>query len=67
MPFEESRERIASKRWNEATRRRGVMREEGAGLRAGVTQDLRANGRFDDQTGVPLGDLLLSSGSWGGE
>ena len=67
MPWEESRERIAAKRWNEATRRRGQLREEGAGVRQGVTQDLRANGRFADQTGVPLGDLLMSSGSWGGE
>ena len=67
MPFEESLQRITSKRWNEHTRRRGVLREEGSSVRAGVQQDLRANGRFDDQTGVPLFDLLMSSGSWGGE
>jgi len=67
MPFEESRQRLTSKRWNESARLRGRVREEGAGLRAGVTQDLRTNGRFDDQTGVPLSGLLMSSGFWGGE
>jgi hypothetical protein len=67
MPFEESLERLTSKRWNEATRMRGRRREENAGVREGVRQDIRANGRFDDQTGVALGDLLMSSGSWGGE
>jgi hypothetical protein len=67
MPFEESWERIKMRRWQERNRRRGVSREEGSGVREGVTADIRSNGLFDDQSGVALTGLLLSSGSWGGE
>src|SRR4051794_9163182 len=66
MSWEESRERLTLKRWQERTRRQGILREEGAGVREGLKADLRANGRFDDQSGAPLAGLMTTESTVGG-
>jgi hypothetical protein len=57
MPWEDVLERIIDRRYQEQNRPRGFIPEDHASMRherEGEGRRVRDNGRFHDQTGIPL-------------